>query len=1087
MAYRSVQIPFARGQDERYDRKLVPDGVLRSANNMRLKRDGQYTRRQRLLSKGTTRGDGTTADAQTVMGFTRRGAIARDEEWNVYHERWTTAADGSGEVMERASGLHSTISGLERVYAEIDTSIDGTNFIGLNQRNAQVDVAFDGTIVFLYTVGRRYVLEFREPATLKVIARRGVDLGDENTSTLVARMVTSKATNTLAVSYYRNQGSSPGNISHVIETWDVTARAVTGDVVTLQSVTGTPPAGFFSQFDMAARPDEDSFLISRQQGSGGDYYLDEYAFSDLSKIQEVDTLTFASGPYYSTSITAGPKQGLWYWSVSECDHTSTSPTAGTLTFRGGEWGGAIVVSNATSSTYVSMAPAIVITSSDRLPHVVWQKLPGAVNSTSPTNVAESYITTWNLSAGTLGDETAYGAEIMLTHPIPAADGTGNGLSFLAEQAYYYAEDTGSSYVFEPFNPGNVMTYSPDEDALFVDGAAMVSGCRNWGITDGTGISGDETGPGGSLREAMYPRPVTYTHDGVTYAIYPATETTSDRGYSLVTGTTLNVDARSVWVRVAFEEVIHSTRSRDGEDTISGGLVRSCSESTVLNGFTGPPIFYFGRATNTNDPGETATASYEYLVTAILEYEDDLGRIIRSAPSPVRTLTTPAPAADFTNIINCCFACHSGVPDPSRRSRLAFYLSDANGTVLYRRGEAELFPGENATFSPGDDRQYETAQPGMPTIYTASELSNNAPPTCKFTALAKGRLWAGGLPDSSIVQASKYIRETNGIEWNELDSFKIFLPSEVTGIAGIDSSVIIFTRDFVYAVHGEGPTNNGVGAFSEPQLIPSSSGCINHLSVISTEIGVFYQSVRGVEIVPRGMASPQWIGQPVRDTIEQYPECKGVAYSTSDWSVRWLFSNGTSSVVVVYDQRAKAWYVFDYGTADSGAAFSKIGRNEGRPGNVEHDAMILGTTALSDSEIEDLDAGKEAVLADSAHLETGDLRFGAVQGWFSGRRLNILGQFGGRDCNVKVDMAFDGEDYLPQDTYTWNITSSEYGTDVPVELEIELPVQLFSSARFKLTVESTDDSGTNESFKLNGMAVYYTPRPEGPRLAARNTG
>ena len=89
---------------------------------------------------------------------------------------------------------------------------------------------------------------------------------------------------------------------------------------------------------------------------------------------------------------------------------------------------------------------------------------------------------------------------------------------------------------------------------------------------------------------------------------------------------------------------------------------------------------------------------------------------------------------------------------------------------------------------------------------------------------------------------------------------------------------------------------------------------------------------------------------------------------------------------------------------------------------------------------------------------------------------------------KLDFAFDGQRYLSQDTFSWALTESEYGADVPVELELTLPIQLFSSIRFKITVLSSDDSESSAySYKPNGVTLYYTPRAEGPRLEARKTG
>jgi hypothetical protein len=141
-----------------------------------------------------------------------------------------------------------------------------------------------------------------------------------------------------------------------------------------------------------------------------------------------------------------------------------------------------------------------------------------------------------------------------------------------------------------------------------------------------------------------------------------------------------------------------------------------------------------------------------------------------------------------------------------------------------------------------------------------------------------------------------------------------------------------------------------------------------------------------------------------------------------------------------------------------------------------------------SYVEDYRIGREALSSDDAWIETGDIRVAGLQGWAFGRRVHLLGNFGGRDCDVVIEYAYDGQAYLSGDTYTWRLTEEERGSDLPIELELSPRRIKFSSIRFRVRVQPlSDDTDSQYSFKPNGLSLYYTPAAEGPRLAARDRG
>ena len=97
MPYQAIHIPFADGQNEGFDRKILPVGPMRSVMNMWLERDGRMARRPRLVGKTVDNVDGDDARVDAVLGFTRRGFVGVEENTgDVICHAWARTSDGDG-------------------------------------------------------------------------------------------------------------------------------------------------------------------------------------------------------------------------------------------------------------------------------------------------------------------------------------------------------------------------------------------------------------------------------------------------------------------------------------------------------------------------------------------------------------------------------------------------------------------------------------------------------------------------------------------------------------------------------------------------------------------------------------------------------------------------------------------------------------------------------------------------------------------------------------------------------------------------------------------------------------------------------
>lgn len=403
------------------------------------------------------------------------------------------------------------------------------------------------------------------------------------------------------------------------------------------------------------------------------------------------------------------------------------------------------------------------------------------------------------------------------------------------------------------------------------------------------------------------------------------------------------------------------------------------------------------------------------------------------------------------------------------------------TNLYRVGGAKITPGgESVEFvglatdpgAPLEDRPPLYAQGGV--------LGNDAPPAANFLCSALGRVWVGGLPDRCRIQASKILVPELGVEWSNDDAFSLTFPEEVVGLAAVDDTLMVFTVRGVYLASGGGPDNRGIGDFYSSQRLPGTCGCVSARSIVVSDMGVFYQTSRGLEIVGRGLSGVSWIGQGVRDQVDAFPYCWGSA-ALPDGTIRFLMGGGRetgASVLLVWDQRSAGWYVYTYAAAEIADGRAGLGETGGR--------MTLAN--WSDGQVR-REGDDEFPSGEPAYIETGWLRPAGINADHIGRRLHLLGQFLGPTGAAEVDiaLAFDDKPYGPKQPKTIRIEAGtghdQYRPGDPIELQVTLPVMHFSSVRAKVTWRKVD--GAAESVALSGLTVFLEPNPEGQRVGRKS--
>jgi hypothetical protein len=241
-------------------------------------------------------------------------------------------------------------------------------------------------------------------------------------------------------------------------------------------------------------------------------------------------------------------------------------------------------------------------------------------------------------------------------------------------------------------------------------------------------------------------------------------------------------------------------------------------------------------------GPPYLAAGTYWVAMTFEATDSMGRTTRSSPSIAGPRTIGANANLSVTYLTVGHTSH-------RNLTPVLYVSNDGGINYIRSSQViadNPFMLTDTTFAVDPVRLF---QFGAPRLYTSDGIMSNAVlGYARFICEWQGRLW---LMWDNTVWPSREIIDGEEPSWNESTQFKI--PSNGTGMCALDDRLVLFCKDRIYWISGDGPTDTGQGgSFSLPQRIAPDFGCIDARSIVRTERGILFQSRRGIELLDGSM-------------------------------------------------------------------------------------------------------------------------------------------------------------------------------------------------------------------------------------------
>ena len=332
---------------------------------------------------------------------------------------------------------------------------------------------------------------------------------------------------------------------------------------------------------------------------------------------------------------------------------------------------------------------------------------------------------------------------------------------------------------------------------------------------------------------------------------------------------------------------------NGVTFLSGGLLSYLSTNRVQEA----SFLQVPENVRLDDSGIGSGPTGDVTYVAQLECVDGAGNLSLSGVSLPVTIT----AAGTAIAVTC---------DPFRitsrgsaNAQIAFYRTLASGKVYYFVDRCLAFQsntGQVGILDIYDDTalQSRAALNGTGVLpgTGGAPLQREAPPYCADVVSYNGMLvvasgsdlwWSGQTigGEGTWFSAEQFFTTVDG-------------PGNITALAVQDGTLYVFKETGIWAVGGEAPSDNGAsGGLGTPRRIALDVGCVNPLSVVTTSLGTFFLSHRGIELLTRG-GSPVWIGEKVQTTLAAYPNVTSAVLDARNNLVRFTLALNVLSTGLV---------------------------------------------------------------------------------------------------------------------------------------------------------------------------------------------
>lgn len=470
------------------------------------------------------------------------------------------------------------------------------------------------------------------------------------------------------------------------------------------------------------------------------------------------------------------------------------------------------------------------------------------------------------------------------------------------------------------------------------------------------------------------------------------------------------------------------------------------------------------ATAVTGTGTLPAGTYFYQVC--YEWSDAKGQLYQSAPSNVISGTLSATGEIQFTISYCTFTTKQMALIPPLVApdaiRVIVYRSTptASAPTTYKRltpqdllTNAPLNINLNNTgtggqayftFTDSGVAANETALLTNPLLYTYVELKNDHPPTATFTVVQNGRMWLAGLDDNTQIWVSKSIEELEPPKFSRSFAFNIHEGGAITGIGALDDKLVVFKRNSIFIVYGQGPTDLGTGGDFVVQRISSDTGCTDGRSVVVTRDGLMFMAPIGLSLLSRSLQM-SYIGAPVEGITQLFNQgvSGAINHPTNPWV---LFGLGPDSsgngVTILYDyfqQKWSTWQWLDFPNSVNAFPQSMTVYNN----------LLTWITAGS-SLVQANPYQESTMYTDNGHyvsmiIQTGWFKFAGMVGYQRIKQLAVLGEeYSPHYLNISLAFNYDTSGFSQTDQFDYSVLqwqSEQWGMFVNQQKCSSMTVQI----------------------------------------------
>lgn len=337
-------------------------------------------------------------------------------------------------------------------------------------------------------------------------------------------------------------------------------------------------------------------------------------------------------------------------------------------------------------------------------------------------------------------------------------------------------------------------------------------------------------------------------------------------------------------------VLVTVRNR-GLGFVSGSSPRVWDGSRLVQvAFHAPPV------TPTGGTGGVSLWSY----CLVLEYSDSKGNVQTSPPSGVMT----SDATSTTSVV----LKYPVIPnDQVTVVRAKLYRTEAGGANFFLARQWVIPYGTvTETVSEGvTDTLLRSAE----ALYTTGgELESELAPPLVHLCSHKNRLFGPRADDPRTIAYTQELTDPFLPRWHSALTLRVDNEGgDPTAVASLDDKLLVFQKDQIVAVVGDGPDGTGAGSYGIPEIVARGVGVDsdNAAGVVTVPDGVMFRHSSGIFLLTRDLKLVP-IGLPVRRTLATTVVTRG-RFLPSRHQVWFMLAS--SQTVLVFDTRFGRWSTY----------------------------------------------------------------------------------------------------------------------------------------------------------------------------------